>query len=51
MLKLSCYVRDTRSVLLIIIKAMPIADKTKAPAVKLAIKFANEVVISNSVLV
>jgi hypothetical protein len=30
-----------------IIKAIPIADKTKAPAVKLAIKFANEVVLCN----
>ena len=43
------YERVTRSLLLIITKATPIAPITMAPYTKLLKKLANEVVISNSV--
>jgi len=43
------YERTIRSLLLIITKAIPIADTTTPPATKLDIKFDNEAVISNSV--
>lgn len=48
--KLKNYERVTRSLLLIIIKATAISITTRPPATKLDIKFANEAVISNSVI-
>jgi len=49
--KLLNYERKIRSLLLITINAMPIADTTTPPAIKLDMKFANEVVIYNSVFI
>jgi hypothetical protein len=42
------YLRVTRSLVLIIINAVPIAATTKPPANKLDIKFPNDAVIFNS---
>ena len=47
--KLINYERVTRSLLLIMIKAAAMTATTNPPATKLDRKFANEVVISNSV--